>query len=175
MITDNGYESLKQSVIKDCERDGDCQTFNPNGCDKEHCTCFHRYCDKFKWVIDRADQYAKKLGLDRDEVLTGWERYRKYWYMNYYQDYNYPDLEKEDIRVFDTMKDSAVSFEKKGFICPHCGKISETPIECSLCGWSINGFVPSFDCSYLFVKETMQVYHIFQPVAWDPPHTEVDS
>lgn len=58
-----GYEKLKATVIDDCNKGEGC--FNHNGCDKERTTCFHRYCDKFKWIVNRAKHYGEvrfKLG-----------------------------------------------------------------------------------------------------------------
>lgn len=162
-----GYESLKASVIKDCTREGSCCTFNPEGCDKATCTCFHRYCDKFKWTVDRAKAYGEKTGLDWKDILAQWERDRDCWYMNYYQEYNQPDPEgNEDIRVFETIEAGRASFAGKGFGCPSCNKVSSDPCVCSNCGWAIFGLVPSKG-SYLFAKDNMRLYHIFTPVAWE--------
>ena len=79
-----GYESLMKKVKKDCIGGSNC--FNPNGCDKNENKCFHRYCDKFKWIIDRAKHYAEKTGLNWEEILDKWEESCDYWYMNYYQE-----------------------------------------------------------------------------------------
>ena len=162
----SGYEKLKASVIKDCSQKGDCRTFNPEGCDKEHCTCFHRYCDKFKWVIDRAKLYAEKTGLRWEDILSGWEKNRTYWYMNYYQDCNQPGFENGDeVRVFETLEDVKASFKGKGFRCPTCKKISEDPCTCTHCGWSVHGLIPC-ESVYAFAKDKVAIYNIFRPVAW---------
>ena len=62
-----GYESLMKKVKKDCIEGSNC--FNPNGCDKNENKCFHRYCDKFKWIIDRAKHYAEKTGLNWEDII----------------------------------------------------------------------------------------------------------
>lgn len=102
-----GLEKLIEAVKKDCNEGNGC--FNMDGCDyefyrtvkqddpkmiefgfTEKCIrvskCTHKYCDKLKWVIERAQQYADALGVTRDEVIDAWENERDYWYMNYYQE-----------------------------------------------------------------------------------------
>ena len=106
-----GIESLRAAVQYDTERYENC--FNENGCDHEFsrmmpetnpvliemgmtqcckkvCKCFHKYCDKYKWVIDRAKHYAEKTGKPYEEIIEIWESNRTYWYMNYYQDCKQP-------------------------------------------------------------------------------------
>ena len=85
-----GYDKLKAAVDKDCKKDGG--TIHPEGCVACGGKCFHKYCDKFKWVIDRAKAYGEATGLNWEDVLDGWETDRNYWYMNYYQDCNQPEL-----------------------------------------------------------------------------------
>lgn len=106
-----GIESFKHAVLNDTKDGENC--FNENGCDHEfyrmepednpglikmgftsYCRkiskCGHKYCDKFKWVIDRAKHYAEKTGRPFDEILEIWEKNRTYWYMNYYHEANQP-------------------------------------------------------------------------------------
>lgn len=47
---------------------------------------------KYEWALNRAEQYAARLGTDRETVLEAWEEDRDYWYVNYYQECNQPDL-----------------------------------------------------------------------------------
>ena len=63
-----GLEKLQTAVEKDCSKDGG--TLHPEGCVTCGAKCFHKYCDKYKWVIDRAksvrvfdtmDAYRKAL------------------------------------------------------------------------------------------------------------------
>lgn len=129
-----GIESLKASVLHDTEKDENC--FNENGCDHEftrmmpetnqaliemgitQCCkkvskCFHKYCDKYKWVIDRAKHYAEKTGKTYEEIIEIWESNRTYWYMNYYQDCNQPlnGRKKTDEQVVKTSE--RIDFLKK--------------------------------------------------------------
>lgn len=106
-----GIESLREAVLRDTKQYNDC--FNENGCDHEFTRivpetnpgllemgiktcckmvskCSHKYCDKYKWVIDRAKIYAEKTGRTYEEVVEIWESNRTYWYMNFYQDCNQP-------------------------------------------------------------------------------------
>lgn len=106
-----GLESLKAAVLLNTKDGEGC--FNENGCDHEftrmvpetnpalikvgllksclHVSkCSHKYCDKYKWVIDRAKHYAEKTGRDFEEIIEIWERNRTYWYMGYYQECHQP-------------------------------------------------------------------------------------
>ncbi|RXK16448.1 hypothetical protein CP985_03290 [Malaciobacter mytili LMG 24559] len=90
-----GIEKLKEAVIFDCNKGEGC--FNPNGCNHEFyrtvlednlvlikmgidtsckriSNCTHKYCDKFKWVIDRAKHYAEVTGLDYKDIIDNWEK-----------------------------------------------------------------------------------------------------
>jgi hypothetical protein len=111
-----GIESLKAAVMLDVKGGNDC--FNENGCDHEYTRmfpetnpaliemgftqcckriskCFHQYCNKYKWIIDRAKYYAEKTGKTFEEIIEIWESNRTYWYMNYYQEGKQPLKGKE--------------------------------------------------------------------------------
>lgn len=108
---EKGIESLKAAVQKDTTKGENC--FNENGCDHEFTRmvpednpkllemgfthsckrvskCFHKYCDKYRWVMDRAKHYSEQSGKPVDHILKVWEENRDYWYMNYYQEGNQP-------------------------------------------------------------------------------------
>lgn len=144
-----GIESLRASVIHDCTGGQNC--FNEKGCDhefqrmvpqdnpellkmgmKRSCIsvskCFHKYCDKYKWVLDRAAHYAEKCGKTSEEVIEIWEKDRSYWYMNYYQECNQPLLTSEKIVLYEDWKNELESRfgknpNKWAFVCPSCGHI----------------------------------------------------
>ena len=96
-----GLEKLQTAVEKDCSKDGG--TLHPEGCVTCGAKCFHNYCDKYKWVIDRAKSYGEAMGLHWEDILDGWEESRNYWYMNYYQECNQSKITAKNVRVFDTM------------------------------------------------------------------------
>lgn len=85
-----GLEKLQTAVEKDCSQDGG--ILHPKGCVTCGAKCFHKYCDKYKWVIDRAKSYGEAMGLHWEDILDGWEESRNYWYMNYYQECNQPKI-----------------------------------------------------------------------------------
>lgn len=146
---ERGIESLKAAVKADCEKGNNC--FSENGCTHErykilpqdnpgliemgHKTrcvantkCFHDYCGKYKWVMERAQHYAEKTGKTAEEVIKIWETARTYWYMNYYQESNQPLLTSEYIIDFDDwIKDLKDFFGEDpkdwAFKCPVCGNI----------------------------------------------------
>ena len=145
-MSTKGIESLSEAVLKDCKGGEDC--FNSNGCDKvrykdlpqdninlvamgiktkcvAQTKCFHDYCGKYKWIIERAKHYAEKTGKTHLEILEAWEEKRSYWYMNYYQDSKQPLLEGENILMYeDWIKKLKERFgndaKKWAFVCPSC-------------------------------------------------------
>jgi hypothetical protein len=190
----SGYEKLIEAVKKDCNKGQQC--FNENGCNHEFtrivpaegemkkytntvCKCLskctHKYCDKLKWVVDRAKHYEEKLGIPWNEILDSWEEDRNYWYMNYYQDYNQPFIEVDKVRVFETLEDFKQSLGGKGFICPACNEVSTDPYECNSgkevngkkCNWKVYGLFKDLGKGiYVYVKELKKGQTIFYPVAW---------
>lgn len=172
----SGYEKLLRDVERDCNDKQSCGCFNPNGCDKEnqriskygepgYKSCFHAYCDKFKWIIDRAKQYGEVLGHPWEEILDEWENQRSYWYMNFYQECNQPELGK-DTKYFDSPKEFFESIGDKGYICPNCKKITKNAIECDNkgCDWKAYGlFFTGTVVSYI---KGYGCQRHFVPVAW---------
>jgi len=109
---EKGIESLKHDVMIETERGENC--FNENGCDHEFSRiepetspalikmgfttccrriskCEHKYCDKYKWIIDRSKHYAKRTGKSYEDIIAVWEKSRdNNWFMNFYQECNMP-------------------------------------------------------------------------------------
>ena len=191
-----GYESLMKSVKNDCDGEEGC--FNPNGCDHEFyryepakgsdkrftdtvcrsiSKCTHKYCDTFKWIIDRAKHYEEKTGISWEEILDSWEENRSYWYMNYYQEANQPKIEGDKVRVFNTIEDLHEAIGDKGFRCPSCGGITTNPYECNsglemakgkTCNWKVYGLFGGLGKEvFVYVKEKVHGNKIFMPVAWE--------
>lgn len=184
-----GYDKLKAAVEKDCREH--CNCFNPQGCrfgsgeparigtpgspDFAHCT--HKYCDQFKWVIDRAKHYGEALNIPWEEILDAWEADRNYWYMNYYQESNQPAINSESVRVFDTLDELRASVGTKGFRCPCCGGISSDPYECNsgivrddgkVCDWKVYGLFRGLGKDvFVYCKDKLRGNRIFMPVAWE--------
>lgn len=144
-----GIETLKDSIQKLCNEGQGC--FNPNGCDHEFyrkvpqdnpnllkysktitkCVskCFHKYCDKYKWVIERAKQYAERIGVSYEEIIACWEEHRTYSVLNYYQDCNQPPI-KGEVKVMTMEEWNSMLRDKFGdnfsdwkFVCPVCGRV----------------------------------------------------
>ena len=157
-----GYEKLRKAVEKDCQKAGG--RLHPEGC--SHCggNCSHRYCDKFKWTIDKAKEYEGITGVAWREILDSWEEDRYHWYMNYYQECNQPKLD----HIFDTMEDLKSSIGEMKFRCPSCGEETSDPYECKSCGWEGYGLLGDLGKGvYVFVKEQKKGEKIFMPVAWE--------
>lgn len=130
-----GIESLKASVLDDTKEGEGC--FNVNGCNHEfnrivpvvdnpelikigittYCNhvskCSHKFCDKYKWVIERAKYYAEKTGKTYEEIIEIWEENRSYWYMSYYQDSNQPlKGTKKDTRWIEITNERIINRKK---------------------------------------------------------------
>ena len=183
-----GYESLKAAVIRDCTERNACGCFNPEGCDKKcgrigeygepgYKSCFHKYCDKFKWVIDRAKHYGEKTGIPWEDILDSWESHRDYWYMNYYQDCNQPTISTANVRIFDTVEDLRSAVGNNGFRCPCCGGVSNSPYECDsgvirsdgkVCDWKVYGFLGDLGKGvFVYCKDKLHGEKMFMPIAWE--------
>ncbi len=202
-----GIESLKASIMKDCVEGNNC--FNENGCNheytqmlpqdnkgllamgiKEKCVrvskCFHQYCNKYKWILDRAKHYSEKTGKTVEEVLEIWETDRGYWYMNYYQDNNMPLLNSENIIDYEDwineLKERFGEDSKKwAFKCPTCGNVQtvqdfidngvENPENKAYfscigryakgkgCDWTLGGL---FQNNKISVMKNAQVFPVFE-------------
>lgn len=149
----DGYKSLKTDVLKDCK--GNC--FNINGCSDIKAMsskCSHRYCNKFRWVIDRAKHYSYKLNLSIEDVLNIWERKRRYWYMNYYQEYNQPKL-NDNILIIDDIN----HFKSGYFRCSVCNIIINDHKKCPICGNKAN----NRDLK-IIMRSTLEIHNIFKPI-----------
>ena len=173
-----GYATLLAAVMKDVQGGEGC--FNPEGCTYSRTKsfrCFHRYCDKFKWVIDRARAYAEKAGIDASAILDAWEEPRNYWYMNYYQDVNQPLLTGDRVRVFDTAEQMLESVGKSGFRCPMCKGVSKNPYQCDtglemsegkVCDWKAYGLFGTLgQGASVYVKSQLKGETFFMPIAWE--------
>lgn len=162
-----GISTLFQNVAQDCEKDGG--TLHEAGCVKCGGKCSHRYCDKFKWVIDRAKAYEKSLGIPWETILYSWEKDRSYWYMNYYQDCNQPEITSKRVKVFDTVQDFISSAGKKEFRCPSCGGVSTDPYACNGgCDWKVYGLFGDMGKGvFVYIKEKVRGETIFMPLSWE--------
>lgn len=199
-----GYESLVEAVKRDCAHGEGC--FNPNGCDKEffitvpednpelrkyfktackhNVKCFHNYCDKFKWVIDRAKHYGEKLNIPWESILDSWEEMRSYSWNNYYQEANQPEIKHGKVKVFETVDDLTNSFNGLGFRCPRCNGVSSSPYECDSgkeiesgkkCDWKVYGLFKDMGKGvFVYVKDQLRGETIFIPVAWENDQVDGD-
>lgn len=184
----SGYEKLKAAVERDCNDRNACGCFNPEGCnvpnarigtygEKGYKSCFHRYCDKFKWAVDRAKHYAEKTGLPWEEILTSWEGDRDYWYMNYYQDCEQPEIKGDRVRVFETVEEMLAAIGEKKFRCPVCEAVSTNPYKCNsghemskgkVCDWNVGGLFGDLGKgTFVYCKDKLKGETIFTPLSWE--------
>lgn len=187
-----GIKSLKESVLNDTKRGENC--FNENGCDHEFtrrvpvtdpallkmgfkescisvCKCTHKYCDRYKEIIDRAKHYSEVFETDYKRILTHWETKRSYWYMNYYSDNcsSFPkiDTSNKNLLILQNREEFQKYCEGKGFLCPKCEKVSIDPQECSQpdCDWKSYGLLGCLGKGIkLLLKEDFSIRSIFKPI-----------
>jgi len=187
----SGYKKLKASVIHDIHDRGNrqsiCHKFSPTGCNKKRheyvdgrCYvrgCSHAYCNKFKWIIDRAKHYSYHLGIPLETVLDTWEKDRGYWYMNYYQDGNQPKITGIEVKVFETVEDFQKTVANKGFRCPRCGGVSKNPQTCTIgklmsknkkCDWKSYGLFGHLGKGItVYIKTNGIPIPIFKPIVYE--------
>lgn len=168
----DGYKKLLESVEHD----------------EKNSPGFHDYRAKLTWIIDRANHYAEKTGLDAADILDKWESGRTYWYMNYYQDAEQPEIKDENVRMFETIKDLRKSIGSSGFRCPLCGGVSKSPYECDSgiiiskikdgrdgpCNWKVYGLFRDMGKGvHVFVKSELHGETMFMPIAWEKQEVHV--
>lgn len=158
----DGYKKLLAAVEQDEQK-------HPN---------FHDYRGKLNWVIARAKHYGSMTGLGPSDILNSWEARRNYWYMNYYQESNQPEIKGDSVRIFESEDELHRSVGDKGFRCPMCEGISSDPYKCDsglkmgktakTCDWKSYGLFGTLGKGvYVFVKSRMLGNSIFKPIAWD--------
>lgn len=165
----DGYKKLLDAVERDEARESG----------------VHDYRGKLAWVLARVQHYAEKTGLDPADLLNAWESRRDYWYMNYYQEANQPEIKDGPVRVFETPQELLASVGKAGFRCPSCEGVSKSPYECdtgqkrddgSICDWKSYGLFRTLGKGvFVFVKTELRGNHIFYPVAWEPQPVATQS
>jgi hypothetical protein len=138
---------------------------------------FHDYRGKLVWVIERAQKYAEVTGLKTVDILNTWEKHRRYWYMNYYQESNQPLPTSERVRILKTRQELLDAIGEAGFRCPACGGRSTSPYECDsgkemepgkICDWKVYGLLKDLGKGvYVFVKDQFYGETIFMPIAWE--------
>jgi hypothetical protein len=156
----DGYRKLLAAVQKDLDRG-----------DK-----WHNYRAKLAWAVSRASHYAEKTGLTPEAILDAWEAKRDYWYMNFYQECNQPEIKADKVRVFATTEELMTSIGNAGFRCPYCAGVSKSPYTCNTglmvagkpCDWKVYGLFGHLGKGiYVFVTEQINGGNIFMPVAWE--------
>ena len=156
----DGYKKLMIDINRDLEK--------PTG---------HDPMVKLDWILKRVQHYADKLNLDPCDILNSWEKQRNYWYMNYYQECEQPEIKSDRVRVFENLEELKEAIGKDGFRCPMCGGVSKSPYECDSgldmspgkkCDWKSWGLFRDLGKGmYIYVKSELRGQIIFMPLAWE--------
>lgn len=139
--------------------------------------------EKLHFAVARALHYEEKTGIPAADILTAWESRRNYWYVNYYQSANQPEIKADSVRVFETVDAMLASIGENGFRCPHCNGVSKSPYACNsgvklplmnsggepaTCDWKVYGLFGSLGKGvHVFVKSELKGEDIFMPIAWE--------
>ena len=172
LVNCEGYIKLKHDVLYDYAKDDNYQ----NGKNS-----FHNYAKTFEFAINKAMHYSENTGIKASDILDSWERDRSYWYMNYYQECNMPEIKGNNVRVFDNADEFRKSVGKSGFRCPNCDGISTNPNICDThrlvaagkrkkkeCDWVSYGLFGTMGKgANVFLKDRIRNFEIFMPVAWE--------
>lgn len=147
--------------------------------------------DKDRYKDDRSEGWAKRirevvthyataLELAPIDVFKAMEAKRTYWYPNYYQWANFPQLDK--VRIFQTSDEALYEIQpSKGFRCPACGGISKDPYTCDtglemskgkICDWKTYGLFGTLNKGLRFLIleswiDNPVVDSCFMPVAFE--------
>jgi hypothetical protein len=149
----DSYRALAATVEKEARRDS-----------------FHDYFGKLAWVVERARHYAAVTGLSAEQVLDCWEKNRRYWYMNYYGEWNQPRLDRKSVRTFESRDSFSAAIGSTGFRCPNCRGVSKDPYACTCdnCDWKAYGLFGTMGEGVTIVITTpFIVSHIFTPIAFE--------
>lgn len=131
----------------------------------------------------RLPEYAREFNRTDEQILNAWEKSRTCNVVNFYQESRFLPLDR--VYIFDTTTALYNSNKSKKFICPACGKKSNSPIECdsehvihgARCAWKSYGL---FGCNgkgvFVMVRELFDQYpyplEMFRPADWDQDETK---
>lgn len=130
----------------------------------------------FDWIVARAQHYADHTGYTVDDILNTWEEKRNYWYLNFYQDANQPEINADEVYVYPNAQSLVESLDREKYRCPSCGGVSENPYVCtsgkinegSVCDWKAYGLLKTLGNGVsIFIRDEARVIEIFQPIAWE--------
>ncbi len=150
------------ALIEKFENDKSWNTLNKDGS--------HRFDKELVWLRKMVEQYAEKLNMPIDEIVDNFESHRDYSWPNYYQEANFPSLDKvENISIYETLDDFKA--KNKKFKCPACGNVYSHPTQCEhrvkkdgKCDWTAGGFL-QLGLHHVVIKDKSLVpIGIFKPV-----------
>lgn len=133
-----------------------------------------RFDKEIAWIDQMIRNYAEVLNMPIDEVVERMESGRQYWWPNYYQPCNFPELSSKSIlgifKTYDEFRDYAKE-HWDGFVCPKCGAISQHPQECvhrinkdNVCDWCAYGLLDISNLGVIVLESGLKKIPIFKPV-----------
>lgn len=134
----------------------------------------HRFDKEIAWIEKMVKEYADFFKMSADEAITIMEEKRNYSWPNYYQEANFPSVDKfpKLIGIFKTFEEFKDHTKEhwKGFKCPNCGNIGNHPQECEhrinkdgKCDWCSYGLFESGH-KVIVLESGFKAIPIFEPV-----------
>lgn len=72
---------------------------------------------------------------------------------------------KDEIEIFETIRDFYKKFPRKFYICSNCGYLNNDAYTCKNCGWRANGLFKTMGKGYKYtIQADEQTYEIFKPI-----------
>lgn len=145
----------------------------------------YQYEDIGIFIRKICKEYGEFFGYSEIEIFDALESKRTYWYVNYYQEANFPEL--DTIKVFKNKKEMfEITKPDQGFRCPNCNGVSKHPYICDsgietdligseqkgICNWKSYGFLRTLGQGLIFtIKENWiqrpYIDESFMPIAME--------
>lgn len=137
-----------------------------------------RLLPMIEFIKARFTEYGEALGLNPLELLSGAEKRRNYSAINYYQEANFPTINR--VHIFSNAAEAREAFGKEGFRCPACDGVSKDPYVCDtgikkdtksgVCDWKAFGFFGCLGKGFTLTlrdqfADGARIETIFMPVA----------
>lgn len=137
------------------------------------------------FIVNKCIEYAKEFDFTPIQVFNALESKRGYWYVNYYQEANFPKV--KDLVIFNNRKEMIDKIKPElGFRCPNCHQVTKSPYQCNsgsitqdikdgkqrTCNWKVFGLFRSMGTGIIITikdewPQDPQIEEIFMPISFE--------